>query len=125
MHLQYPKIKPTCHMCLRDFVAKFFVSLVHQSFLGGVKNRNLNQKKMEIKTGKTKTNEKLRVQFLYFKETKVPNFSDREDQVLWSKRDGNSHTFSVKLVWENIHPRGQEVDWFRVVWHTSWKGEQL
>ena len=36
----------------------------------------------------------------------IPIFSNREDQVLWRKSDGNSHYFAVKLVWESIRPRG-------------------
>ncbi|GJX93509.1 RNA-directed DNA polymerase, eukaryota [Tanacetum coccineum] len=40
---------------------------------------------------------------------------DRKDEILWRTSVGIERKFTVSAVWESIRPRGQEVEWFRVV----------
>ncbi|GKC74293.1 hypothetical protein Tco_1120176, partial [Tanacetum coccineum] len=40
----------------------------------------------------------------------------RKNEILWRTSVGIERKFAVSAVWESIRPRGQEVEWFRVVW---------
>ncbi|GJZ36144.1 hypothetical protein Tco_0581961 [Tanacetum coccineum] len=39
--------------------------------------------------------------------------------------DGGLLDFAVRVVWDSIMPRGQEVDWFRMVWKLVLKRDDL
>ncbi|GJU09830.1 homeodomain-like protein [Tanacetum coccineum] len=41
---------------------------------------------------------------------------DTSDVLQWRDSNGSISEFSVKKVWEAIRPRGEEVDWYRMVW---------
>ncbi|GKA91539.1 homeodomain-like protein [Tanacetum coccineum] len=40
----------------------------------------------------------------------------KSDVRQWRDRNGNLSSFSVAKAWEAIRPRGNQVDWFRIVW---------
>nr|GEV67078.1 hypothetical protein [Tanacetum cinerariifolium] len=46
----------------------------------------------------------------------VPLLRDHVDKVFWRSSNGFMSTFSVKLAWEALRPRGAEVGWCSVVW---------
>ncbi|GJT80044.1 reverse transcriptase domain, reverse transcriptase zinc-binding domain protein [Tanacetum coccineum] len=39
-----------------------------------------------------------------------------QDSIRWCDSDGNIREFSVKLAWEALRPRGEEVLWYNTVW---------
>nr|GEU31441.1 hypothetical protein [Tanacetum cinerariifolium] len=46
----------------------------------------------------------------------VPLLRGHVDKVFWRSSNGSMSTFSVKLAWEALRPRGAEVGWCSVVW---------
>ncbi|GKE69511.1 homeodomain-like protein [Tanacetum coccineum] len=42
--------------------------------------------------------------------------NNRPDCIRWCDSKGNMDDFSVKLAWEELRPRGNEVLWFHIVW---------
>lgn len=57
--------------------------------------------------------------FLVLLQVTPPSLSnDQVDVLVWKTNDGELSTFLVGLAWDSIRPRGVQVPWFRVVWHT-------
>ena len=44
---------------------------------------------------------------------------NKEDEVMWKTREGKFEKFAVRLVWDTIRPRRQEVPWVRVVYFAT------
>ncbi|GJV73433.1 hypothetical protein Tco_1493428 [Tanacetum coccineum] len=48
----------------------------------------------------------------------APTLVNQNDRIQWRDVHGNMADFSVKLAWESLRPRGDEVSWYKTVWFT-------
>ncbi|GKD95055.1 hypothetical protein Tco_1374892 [Tanacetum coccineum] len=46
----------------------------------------------------------------------APTLVNQNDRIHWRDVHGNMADFSVKLAWESLRPRGDEVSWYKTVW---------
>ncbi|GJS76900.1 reverse transcriptase domain-containing protein [Tanacetum coccineum] len=46
----------------------------------------------------------------------APTLVNQNDRIQWRDVHGNMVDFSVKLAWESLRPRGDEVSWYKTVW---------
>ncbi|GJS48129.1 retrotransposon protein, putative, ty1-copia subclass [Tanacetum coccineum] len=46
----------------------------------------------------------------------APTLVNQNDRIQWRDVHGTMANFSVKLAWESLRPRGDEVSWYKTVW---------